>query len=191
MSVRVGVIADNHSRTPDGADLPAGVLDAFAGADLIVHCGDARSWGTLDRLATVAPVVAVLGGDNGKEPDPRVSGDRRVIDVAGRRVGIVHDLVEKGAMKETNPGFVSPADDLSSAMRDFFGERVDVIFYAGTHVPRIGIAAGILWVNGGSPTLMVGRPPGSPGTVAVVDFDELIVSAKIVDLAGAAPVGSA
>ena len=50
---RIGVIADNHSRTSDGADLPQPVLEAFTGVDLIVHCGDAGSWGTLDRLASV------------------------------------------------------------------------------------------------------------------------------------------
>ena len=44
---RIGVIADNHSRTSDGADLPQPVLEAFSGVDLIVHCGDAGSWGTL------------------------------------------------------------------------------------------------------------------------------------------------
>ena len=46
------VIADNHSGTSDGRDVPQSVLDAFTGVDLIVHCGDAGTWGTLDRLAT-------------------------------------------------------------------------------------------------------------------------------------------
>lgn len=179
---RVGVIADNHSRTADGSDLPQSVLDAFSGVDLIVHCGDAGSWGTLDRLSTVAPVVAVLGGHNGSGDDPRVQGDRRVIDVAGRRVGIVHDLVEKHVMSETNPRFQCATGDLSAAMLAFFGEKVDVILYAGTHVPRIGHAAGIFWVNGGSPTLPVDRPKGSLGTVAISEFEDLLVSARVVDL---------
>lgn len=179
---RVGIIADNHSRTPDGSDVPQSVLDAFAGVDLIVHCGDAGSWGTLDRLATVAPVVAVLGGHNGQGEDQRVSGDRRVIDIAGRRVGIVHDFVAKKVFTETNPRFLPVAKDLGAAMKEFFGERVDVILYAGTHVPRIGHAAGIFWVNGGSPTIPVDRPKGSLGTVAIAEFDDALVSARIVDL---------
>jgi putative phosphoesterase len=181
--MRVGVIADNHSRAADGSDLPQSVLDAFAGVDLIVHCGDAGSWGTLDRLATVAPVIAVLGGDNGRTADPRVHGDRYVTEIGGRRVGIVHDLVGQKVMTQTNPKFEPASPDLRAAMRAFFGEDVDVILYAGTHVPRIGQAAGIFWVNGGSATIPLGRPEGSPGTVAVADFDDAMVSARIIDLA--------
>jgi hypothetical protein len=158
------------------------VLDAFAGVDLIVHCGDAGSWGTLDQLATVAPVVAVLGGHNGSGPDARVSGDRRVIDFAGRRVGITHDLVERKVMIQTNPEFTSASGDLAAAMAAFFGEKVDVILYAGTHVARIGAGAGSLWVNGGSPTLPTDRPRGSLGTVAIVEFQKELVSARVVDL---------
>src|SRR2546423_10358661 len=78
---RIGVIADNHSRTADGADVPQAVLDAFAGVDLIVHCGDAGSWATLDRLATVAPVVGVLGGHNREKDGPRIPRKQPVIDV--------------------------------------------------------------------------------------------------------------
>lgn len=180
---RIGIIADNHSRAADGTDLPDAVLKAFAGVDLIVHCGDAGSWGTLDRLGAVAPVIAVLGGHNGRGEDPRVQGDRRVVDIAGRRVGIVHDLVEKNVMTQTHPRFQCVSNDLGAVMLSFFGERVDVIFYAGTHVPRIGHAAGIFWVNGGSPTLPMDRPKGSLGTVAIAEFDDKLVSASIVHLA--------
>lgn len=179
---RIGVIADNHSRTADGSDVPQAVLDAFAGVDLIVHCGDAGTWGTLDRLATVAPVVGVLGGHNGSAADPRVVGDRRVIEFAGRKVGMVHDLVGRGVMRETDPAFKPLADDLVGAITSFFGERPDVILYAGTHVARIGYAGGMFWVNAGSPTLPAGQRPGSPGTVAVVTFEDDMVSARVVDL---------
>src|SRR5436309_8480256 len=100
---RIGVIADNHSRATDGSDVPQAVLDAFAGVDLIVHCGDAGSWGTLDRLATVAPVVAVKGGHNGSSEDDRVLGQKRVVDVRGLRSGMVHHLVSQCSRTATNP----------------------------------------------------------------------------------------
>lgn len=181
---RIGVIADNHSGTVDGSDVPPAVLAAFAGVDLIVHCGDAGSWGTFDRLSAVAPVVGVLGGHNGSGEDERVAGDRRVIDFAGRKIGIVHDFVQKGVMRQTHPAFDPVADDLADAIRSFFGERPDVILYAGTHVPRIGYAGGMFWVNAGSATMPAGRPRGSLGTVAVVTFEEDMVSARVVELAG-------
>ena len=182
---RIGVIADNHSRTPDGSDVPQAVLDAFAGVDLIVHCGDAGSWGTLDRLETVAPVVGVLGGHNGTGDDARIQGDKRVIDVGGLRAGVVHDLVTQKITTESAPTFKPTSDDLAKALAAFFGEPIDVLLYAGTHVPRIAWASGMLLVNGGSPTLPNDRPKGSLGTVAVVEVTDGIASARIVELARA------
>jgi uncharacterized protein len=179
---RIGVIADNHSGSADGQDVPQAVLDAFKGVDLIVHCGDAGTWGTLDRLETVAPVVAVLGGHNGETADPRVDGQKRVIDVAGLRAGVVHDLVRQGILAESHPRIKPVSTDLSGALRAFFGSDLDLVLYAGTHVPQIAWAKGILMVNGGSPTLPLDRPRGSPGSVAIVEIDEHVVTARIVDL---------
>ncbi|TMB61577.1 MAG: metallophosphoesterase family protein [Chloroflexi bacterium] len=178
---RIGVIADNHSRATDGSDVPQAVLDAFAGVDLIVHCGDAGSWGTLDRLATVAPVVAVKGGHNGSSEDDRVQGQKRVVDIGGLRAGIVHDLVSQGVTTESNPRLV-PKSDLRESLTSFFGEPIDVLLYAGTHVPRIAYAKGMLMVNPGSPTLPADRPRPSLGSVAVVDIDGEVATAKIVEL---------
>ncbi len=181
--MRIGVLADNHSRTPDGSDVPQAVLDAFAGVDLIVHCGDCGSWGALDRLETVAPVVGVTGGHNGEGSDMRIQGDRRVIDLGGLRAGIAHDLVARGITTESAPAFKPKSDDLAKALADFFGEPVDLLLYAGTHVPRIAWASGVLLVNGGSPTIPLDRPKESLGAVAIVEVADRIASASIVDLA--------
>jgi uncharacterized protein len=178
---RIGVIADNHSQATDGSDIPQAVLDAFVGVDLIVHCGDAGSWGTLDRLATIAPVVGVKGGHNGQSEDERIQGQKRVVDIGGLRAGIVHDLVKQGVTTESNPRFV-PTSDLRESLGSFFGEPIDVLLYAGTHVPRIAYAKGMLLVNPGSPTIPVDRPKGSLGAVALVDVDGDVATAKIVEL---------
>lgn len=179
---RIGIIADNHSRTADGADLPQAVLDAFSGVDLIVHCGDAGSWGALDRLATVAPVVGVEGGHNGETADTRITGTKRVIDVGPLRAGIVHDLVRHKITTESNPKLVPVEPDFAAALDRFFGEDIDVLIYAGTHVARIGQAGGIFLVNPGSPTLPGDRPKGSLGTVAVLEVDGDIASARVIEL---------
>ena len=180
--MKIGVIADNHSGKPDGADVPQQVLDAFAGCDLIVHCGDAGSWGTFDRLETVAPVVAVLGGHNGNGDDRRIGGKKRVIDAGGLRAGVVHDLVSQGVTTESYPALKPAKGDLGSSLRAFFGEPVDLVLYAGTHVPRIASAGGILMVNGGSPTLPLDRPKGSLGAVAVVEVEGGVATARTVEL---------
>ena len=179
---RIGVIADNHSRTPDGSDVPQAVLDAFAGVDLIVHCGDSGSWGTLERLQTVAPVVGVSGGHNGEGDDARITGAKRVIELEGLRAGVVHDLVRQGLVTESTPRIVPASGDLGAGLRAFFGEPIDVLLYAGTHVPRIAYTRGILMVNGGSPTIPTDRPKGSLGTVAIVEVENRIATARIVEL---------
>ena len=180
--MKIGLIADNHSGKADGSDLPQQVLEAFAGCDLIVHCGDAGSWGTLDRLQSVAPVVGVLGGHNGSGDDRRISGTSRVIDLDGLRAGVVHDLVRQGITSESYPALKPASGDLATGLRSFFKERIDVLLYAGTHVPRIASAGGILLVNPGSPTLPNDRPKPSLGAVAVIDVVDRIATARTVEL---------
>jgi putative phosphoesterase len=182
MGTRLGLIADNHSARPDGSDVPDAALRAFAGVDLILHLGDAGTWGTLDRLATMAPVIAVRGGHNGSADDPRVGGLSRVQEIEGLRVGMVHDLIGRGAATETitGPHFIGTP---RVALRALFGADVDLLAYAGTHDPRIAWAEGVLLVNPGSATLPFGREKGSLGHVAVIEIADGIASARIVDLA--------
>ena len=58
-----------------------------------------------------------------------------------------------------------------------------MLLYAGTHIPRIAWASGLLLVNGGRPTIPNDRPQGSLGTVAIVEVTDGIASARIVELA--------
>jgi putative phosphoesterase len=180
---RIGVIADNHSRSADGSDVPQRVLDAFAGVDLIVHCGDAGTWGTLDRLQTIAPVVAVLGGHNGGADDARVGGLARVETIDGLRVGIVHDLVRQGVATETITALQFNGAPRAGLKR-LFGGEIDVLLYAGTHLPSIASAEGVFMVNPGSATLPNDRAAGTLGHVAVVELSDGVARARIVDLAG-------
>lgn len=179
---RIGIIADNHSRTADGSDVPQAVLDAFKDVDLIVHCGDAGSWGGLDRLAAVAPVAGVRGGHNGDGDDVRITGLVRVLEIEGLRVGVVHDFVQRGVLHEAHPAMKQATADTKAAIETLFGGPVDVVLYAGTHVPRIGTFGGMLMVNPGSPTLPADRPKGSLGTVAILEVDKGFASARIVEL---------
>src|SRR5438105_926758 len=92
---RIGFVTDSHSHEEDGSDLPAEVLSALAGVDLIVHLGDMGKKGVLDRLAEVAPVLATRH----METDPREEGGRiaesyRVIEASGVRIGAVWDFLE-------------------------------------------------------------------------------------------------
>lgn len=182
MGTRIGVIADNHSREADGSDVPDEVLRAFGGADLIVHCGDAGTWGTLDRLEMIAPVIAVQGGHNGLGGDTRVSDLVRVESIEGFRVGIVHDLKRNGAAAETITELRFDGSP-RGALAKLFGHDIDVLLFAGTHKPYIASADGIFMVNPGSPTLADGRGAGKLGHVAVVELADGVATARVVDLA--------
>src|SRR4029077_6174263 len=129
------------------------------------------------------PVMAVLGGHNGAYPDTRVRGLSRVEVIEGLRVGMVHDLVSRGVTSESAPALRFTAAP-RAALRTLFAEDLDVLAYAGTHVPRIAWADGMLLVNPGSPTLPNDRPKNSLGRVALLQIEDGVASARVVDLAG-------
>jgi len=87
--VRAVVLSDTHLRDDRGRRLPDPVYAALRDADVVLHCGDVTERGLLDELATFAPVHAVLGNN-----DRALRGalpERKVIDLDGVRVGMVHD----------------------------------------------------------------------------------------------------
>ncbi len=178
-STRISVVSDTHEQG-DGWGSPPELLAALEGSDLILHCGDLDTLGVLDHLETIAPVLAVRG-----YPDPREDGDRlaeetRVVDVDGVKIGMVHDIrLHGGAVNFTHTvefGRRDPADVLAQR----FGEPVDVVCFGDTHHEYIGMVAGTLFVNPGSPT----RPnfrhaAGELGTFANLDVKNGVVSAEI------------
>jgi putative phosphoesterase len=199
---RIGFLSDDHNANEDGSDLPAEVLAAFEGVDLIVHLGhmgmrDMFARGTLDRLATVAPVLAVR--DQSTAPDgtkiitpaegERVKGLTRVLNVNGLRIGAVHNLaLPPGPELVAPPGGLPELNGLPirDVLQQKFGAEVDVVAYASTHRAAAVLANGILFVNPGSPTYPKG--PGYAagqrqlGTVGILDVSSGVPIFEIVDL---------
>lgn len=85
---RVGVLSDTHIPQKARA-LPSRVLDAFAGVDLILHGGDLVTPEVLDLLQRIAPVEAVGGNNDPAELCERL-GWKKVVEVGGARIGLVH-----------------------------------------------------------------------------------------------------
>ena len=82
------MLADTHL----GADLtklPDEVWDEVDAADVVLHAGDVVTHHLLDALGRCGPVHAVLG-NNDRDLDSRLP-DRLEVDLAGVRVGMVHD----------------------------------------------------------------------------------------------------
>ena len=184
--MKIGVISDTHS-AGSGWDLPKPILDALAGCDLILHCGDLECIGVLDCLEQVAPVLAVRGYEDPREPGDRLADTTRVVTVSGLKIGMVHDIQWPSPSIPTSPdgtGLVYPASGLRELVARKFGESVDVVAFGDTHEELIEWQDGVLFVNPGSPTYPGRRhSTGSLGTVALLYIDDGRVEAELVDVA--------
>jgi predicted phosphodiesterase len=202
---RIGLLGDDHNVQEDGSDLPGEVLEAFAGCDLIVHLGhmgvrdETRGRGVLDRLATVAPVLAVrdysgkkAGGTYITDAEgDRVAGLTRVIETGGVRIGVVHNLEKEPGPKVTTPPAGLPdlaSIDTKRVLREKFGSDVDIVAFASTHRECAITKDGVLFVNPGSPTFPKGRAARTAGkrglgTVGVLDVDRGVAVFEVIHLA--------
>lgn len=176
---RIGLIADIHSHAPGAADLPAAVLDAFRGCELILVLGDAGESAVFDRLATCAPVQATRGADD-PTSDARMVEGTRCVSVGASTVGAVFNLASDERGIATQPKLELPAGPVAPLMQGLFGRKVDVVAYAGTHRAAVEERDGVLFVNPGSPTF------SETPSVVVLEIDGGRRSAHIVCIEPAA-----
>ncbi|MYE47788.1 MAG: metallophosphoesterase family protein [Chloroflexi bacterium] len=180
--MRAGLISDTHCPAM-GAHPPPEVARAFEGVDLILHAGDVYTSECLDWLERIAPVLAVEIPPAPCVGDPRV-GYKRVLDIGGRSLGLVHELIIIGHGFEVVPGVIERqvgADEpLGDYLETFFGERVETVVFGDTHVPMVERHQGILFINPGSTMLPWQRR--QLGTVAILEADGDGAEAWIVDL---------
>ena len=165
---RIGLVADTHSAKSDGSDLPQAVLDALRDAELIVHLGDMGATGSLDRFATIAPVIATRGG-HAVGSDPRIASEARVIEAGKISIGALFDLsasapeiaIVEGRKLEFGSAPLAPI------LERIFGRSVDVVAFAATHLSLVVEHEGVLFVNPGSPNL----PAENKGTIAMLHLE--------------------
>src|SRR5687767_1767754 len=69
--------------------LPAECIRRLEEAELILHAGDLVSLAVLEELRELAPVKAVRGNMDDAEVSALLP-DRRVVEIDGARVGMVH-----------------------------------------------------------------------------------------------------
>jgi uncharacterized protein len=105
-------------------------------ADLILHAGDVVTAAVLRELGAYAPVEAVFG--NMDEPGLQAAlPERRVVEVDGVRLGLVHI-----------PG---PRAGREERLVSWF-PGCDAVVYGHTHVPQLERHRGVWILNPGSPT---------------------------------------
>ena len=190
--MKIGLISDTHS-AGSGWDLPLPVLGALDGCELLLHCGDLECIGVLDCLEQVAPVLAVRGYEDPREPGDRLADTTRVVEVSGVKIGMVHDIQWPAPPIPTTPdgaGLVYPESGLKAVLKRKFGDVVDVVAFGDTHEELVEWRDDVLFVNPGSPTYPGRRHrTGSLGTVALLEVNEGHVSAQIVDIENIAITG--
>ena len=166
----IGLLSDTHVHivgynvrlsTLTSSELPIQIREAFRGVDLILHAGDIYSLPVLDKLETVAPVLAVEGDDDPFDTvmDKRVK-PTQTITVGGVTIRMAHEL-----------GF---AEDSKNPP--------DVVVYGHTHHSKLEERNGTIRVNPGSPTF-----PGYNyvlGTVGLISIKSGKAEARIVQLEG-------
>lgn len=93
---RVAIVADTHGH------LDAGVREAAAACDLVVHGGDVGAGAVLEALgAGGAPVYGVRGNnDQGDEPWVRELPEELRLDLPGGELAVVHGHQLRGPVRE-------------------------------------------------------------------------------------------
>lgn len=134
--MRIGVISDTHIPRRR-ASLPDEVHRIFGGVDLILHAGDINDWSVLRELNTIALTEAIAGNTDANAMS-EVLGERRMLGLAGFKVGLTHGHLGKG--KST------PERAFSLFM------QADVIVFGHSHQPYNQKHRGVLLLNPGSAT---------------------------------------
>lgn len=132
---RAVAVSDTHIPKV-GNVLPAALLEALRGADLVLHAGDLVDLSVLDGLRELAPVVAVAG--NMDYPEVKaVLPEQRVVEVEGKLIGLTH-------------GWGPPLGIERRVLSRLPG--VDVVVFGHTHAALVEEREGTLLVNPGTPT---------------------------------------
>lgn len=149
--MRVVVLADTHAprRWPS---CPPRVAAELRGADLILHAGDVCTATVLAEVAQYAPVVAVVGNNDG--PDVAHWGATKTaeLDLDGLRAAMLHD---------SGPA----AGRLARLRRAFPG--ADLVVFGHSHIPLDQSGYGLRIFNPGSPTDRRRQPHGTLGVLRI------------------------
>jgi putative phosphoesterase len=152
--MRIGIVADTHM--PRSAKkLPDALVKGLQGVHSILHLGDWTSLNVAEWLEQIAPVDGVAGNNDGEAVAARF-GRKKVLELAGYRIGMVHG---DGIRKTTE----------ARAWEAFAGERVDVILFGHSHIPLGKQEKGVLLFNPGSPTDKRRQPLFSYGILELSD----------------------
>jgi putative phosphoesterase len=148
----LAIISDTH--LPRGRRrLPDACVERLRAADLILHAGDVSTLEVLAELEALGPPVAAVHGNVDAEAVRRVLPARRIVEVAGARIGMIHDA--------------GPARGRLARMRAAFPDA-DAVVFGHSHIPlHEREADGFQIFNPGSPTDRRRQPHHTMGMARV------------------------
>jgi putative phosphoesterase len=147
----IAVISDTHM--PRGSrELPLACIERLASADLILHGGDFTAPSVLEDLRAYGKPVAGVYGNMDSAELRRMLPEQHVVEVDGRRIGMVHDA--------------GPAQGRLNRMRLEFHD-CDAVVYGHSHIPLHEELDGFQIFNPGSPTDRRRQPRHSMGMAHV------------------------
>ena len=127
----LGVISDTHVHS--FGELPQNLLTILAKTDLIIHAGDITTVDVIKGLERLAPVQGVYG--NMDLPEVKtVFPEKQIIEVKGKKIGIVHG--SGGPWK------------IEERIKQVFSD-VDAIVFGHSHKTFNKVIDGILLFNPG------------------------------------------
>jgi len=144
-------MADTHAPRRWRA-CPSRVAEHLRRADLILHAGDVCTASVLTELAEYAPVVAVLGNNDGPDVAGWGAPETAELDLEGLAVAMVHDS--------------GPATGRLGRMRRKFPGAALVVF-GHSHIPLDESAGDLRIFNPGSPTDRRRQPHGTLGLLRI------------------------
>jgi putative phosphoesterase len=150
---RLAVISDTH--LPRGQRrLPEACVERLRQADLIIHAGDLSTRAVLDELEQLGPPVVAVHGNVDAFDLQRSLPARRTIDIAGARIGVIHDA--------------GPSSGRIVRLRAAFPDH-DAVIFGHSHIPLHESADGFQIFNPGSPTDRRREPEHTMGVATVSD----------------------
>ena len=149
--MRIAILADTHM--PRGSRrLPALCLNHLREADLIVHAGDFVTAAVLAELESIGPPVAAVYGNVDEDALQEQLPEEQVVDVAGARLGVVHDA--------------GPARGRLDRLRRRL-PGADAVVFGHSHLPLHERVGDFEIFNPGSPTERRRAPHRSMGLATV------------------------
>jgi putative phosphoesterase len=150
----IGLVSDTHLPR-FGRALPRALEAGLrsAGVSRILHMGDMTDAIAIPLFEAIAPLDAVAGNNDPEDVWQRY-GRRKIIEIDGVRIGMVHGDAGRGNAHD-------------NAIGAFAVERPDVVLYGHSHRPIVERRGAQIIANPGSPTDKRVMPTYSYGILTI------------------------